>query len=94
MIQCQPCCCSHMRWEHQRDGEGACRVCGGISCARFHKVGEGHPSLLFLSLVLAPVLGLVLWGTWRAAHMPPPAVDPIFSTPHPGEPAHAPRPRP
>lgn len=31
-----------MRWEHIYNGDGACRKCGGISCPKFHTVGEGH----------------------------------------------------
>lgn len=62
-MKVKSCCCGHVRWEHREDGEGSCRVCGGISCPKYHDVGEGHPSPLFVLLVAA-LLGLAAWGVW------------------------------
>lgn len=52
------CCCGHRQGLH-RD-HGSCRVCGGLSCPRFHAVGEGHasPVLLMIAFALAAAL---LW---------------------------------
>lgn len=58
------CCCGHMRWEHRDGGDGSCRICGGISCPKYHDVGEGHPSPLFILFVVA-LLTLAAWGVWQ-----------------------------
>lgn len=66
------CCCGHMQWEHRDNGASSCRVCGGISCAQFHSIGEGHGRAFEIVVIVLVLLAMA--GIWKLTH-PTPTYD-------------------
>lgn len=53
------CCCGCQRVVHREAGTGSCMTCGGLGCAKFHRVGEGHNFAFEIVVAIAVVAGAV-----------------------------------